>query len=559
MAHSPVRVVIENLAPENGTNLTPFWVGFHAGDFDTYDAGRPASPGVESIAEDGNAQTLSREFQLSDLGVVGGTVGKGPIAPGETVSEGFALGVDRPDMVYFNYAAMVLPSNDAWIANGDEKAYPLYNRKGEFQGASFIVRGNKVLDAGTEKNDERPKNTAFFGQKTANTGADENGVIKPHKGFRGSTGLPKPTPTLLADDDFANADFTKKNYQLARISVIPEVTGIDEDETLNGTKGLDWIDGAAGNDNINGGGGNDILLGSAGNDSINGGGGKDNIDGGNGDDMLDGGAGMDMLMGGGGSDLLMAGLQRNAKQTFSRTFQLQERQEVPRVANTDATGKVTATLDGMELSIEGTFKDLTSAPVAAHVHFAAKGFAGGVVEALTVKGNPNSGTLTGSVTLTPAQLAAVLSNNYYINLHTEDNPGGELRGQINLNLRKAVNSADKLMGGNGGDVLIGGMGDDMLDGGGGNDTLTGLGGNDTFVIAEDAGSDLILDYRDGRDKIGLAGGLRFGNLTIEQGTSDDATSLESMNNALIKAGGDILASVAFTSADAFNANDFMVV
>lgn len=559
MAHSPVRVVIENLAPENGTNLTPFWVGFHAGDFDTYDAGRPASPGVESLAEDGNAQTLSREFQLSDLGVVGGTVGQGPIAPGETVSEGFVLGVDRPEMVYFNYAAMVLPSNDAWIANGNEKAYPLYNRQGEFQGASFIVRGNQVLDAGTEKNDEQPANTAFFGQEAANTGAAENGVIKPHRGFRGSEANPKAEPRILADDDFANADFTKKNYQLARISVIPEVTGTDEDETLNGTKGLDWIDGGGGNDNINGRGGNDILLGSAGNDSINGGGGQDNIDGGNGNDMLDGGAGMDMLMGGGGSDILMAGLQRNAKQTFSRTFQLQESQEVPRVANTDATGTVTATLDGMELTIEGSFEDLTSAPVAAHVHFAAQGFAGGVVEALTVKGNSTSGTISGTLTLTPEQLAAALSNNYYINLHTENNPGGELRGQINLNLTQAVNSADKLMGGKDGDVLIGGMGNDMLYGEVGNDTLTGLGGNDTFVIAENAGSDLILDYRDGRDKIGLAGGLRFRDLTIEQGTSDDATSLESMNNALIKAGGDILAAVAFTSADVFNGQDFMVV
>lgn len=559
MAHSPVRVVIENLAPENGTNLTPFWVGFHGGDFDTYDNGRPASPGVESLSEDGNAETLSREFELSGLGVVGGTVGTGPIAPGETVSQGFVLGEDRPDMVYFNYAAMVLPSNDAWIANGNEKAYPLYNRRGEFRPTSFIVRGRNVLDAGTENNDELPANTAFFGQETANTGETESGVIKTHPGFLGSSGNPTGEPSILANADFANADFTQRNYRLARISILPEVTGTEEDDELSGTRKLDWIDGAAGNDNINGGGGNDILRGSAGNDSINGGGGKDDIDGGNGDDMLDGGAGMDMLMGGGGSDLLMAGLQRNAAQTFSRTFQLQESQEVPRVANTDATGTVTATLDGMELTIEGTFEKLTSAPVAAHIHFAAKGFNGGIVETLTVEGNPNSGTLSGSVTLTPAQLAATLSNNYYINLHTENKPSGELRGQINLNLRRALKSADKLMGGNGGDVLIGGRGNDMLDGGAGNDTLTGLGGRDTFVIAEDAGSDLILDYRDNRDKIGLAGGLSFSDLTIEQGTSDDATSIESMNHALIKAGGDILASVAFTSADAFNVNDFMVV
>jgi hypothetical protein len=32
-----VTVTIEDLAPTNGTNQTPQWVGFHDGTFDLYD------------------------------------------------------------------------------------------------------------------------------------------------------------------------------------------------------------------------------------------------------------------------------------------------------------------------------------------------------------------------------------------------------------------------------------------------------------------------------------------------------------------------------------------
>jgi len=38
-----VIVTIENMSPYNGTFLTPVWVGFHNGEFDSYDGGKPAS------------------------------------------------------------------------------------------------------------------------------------------------------------------------------------------------------------------------------------------------------------------------------------------------------------------------------------------------------------------------------------------------------------------------------------------------------------------------------------------------------------------------------------
>ncbi|MDY6804204.1 MAG: spondin domain-containing protein [Cyanobacteriota bacterium] len=425
MANVPVRVIVENLTSEGeGSILSPTWVGFHDGGFDTYDGGRPASPGIEQIAEDGNPATLVQEFALSPFGTVDGAVGDAPILPGQIVTEGFVIDSDSPDSRYFNYASMVIPSNDAWIANGNQTEHRLFD-DGEFGPISFVVRGDRVLDAGTEVNDEVPANTAGLAQATPDTGEDENGVIAPHPGHRGSVGNPGGSKSIL-DGDFG--DFTAPNYRLARISVVEEVRGNNQDNEINGTGRVDWIDGRNGNDFLIGGGGNDFLIGGGGNDTLNGGAGRDMLKGSLGNDTLNGGASNDTLNGGAGMDMLRGG-------------------------------------SGM----------------------------------------------------------------------------------------------DMLKGGSGRDMLGGGSGRDMLDGGRGKDTLTGGGGEDTFVIAENVGSDIILDYSDGTDKIGLAGGLSFEDLTIEQGTSNNDASMESLNNTLIKAGDDILAAVASTSADVFDANDFMVI
>ena len=86
--------------------------------------------------------------------------------------------------------------------------------------------------------------------------------------------------------------------------------------------------------------------------------------------------------------------------------------------------------------------------------------------------------------------------------------------------------AKTLYGGAGNDNLYGGYGDDTLDGGTGTDTLTGGNGNDIFVIRAGDGSSLIegtniiTDFSDGTDLIGLDNGLTFNELTIEQGIGD---------------------------------------
>ena len=301
MATSQVTVSIENLAPTNGTRLTPVWVGFHNGDFDTFDGGSAASDALESLAEDGNNTLLSQDFINSGVGSIDGTVGAAPVQPGDVVTETFA--VDTSTGQYFSFASMVLPSNDTFIGNGDPEAYELFDDAGNFLGADILVLGSRAYDAGTEVNDELPANTAFFGQAAPNTGDDENGVVTLSEGF-----LPVSAGGILADAQFANADFTAAGYQFARITfTLGSVRGDRSDETLKGTDTDNDINGKGGDDVLLGKGGNDTLLGGSGDDDLKGGSGDDLLTGSKGDDYLRGGSGVDTLDGGRGQDRLLGG------------------------------------------------------------------------------------------------------------------------------------------------------------------------------------------------------------------------------------------------------------
>jgi CHRD domain/Secretion system C-terminal sorting domain len=110
----------------------------------------------------------------------------------------------------------------------------------------------------------------------------------------------------------------------------------------------------------------------------------------------------------------------------------QEVSNPPVITSATGTASLTLTEAGLEYSI--TVEGLTF--TAAHFHNGAIGVNGGVVRTLTgdFTGNTASGiwTSTDSEPLTPALIDELLAGNIYINLHTSANPGGEIRGQVNV-------------------------------------------------------------------------------------------------------------------------------
>lgn len=107
-------------------------------------------------------------------------------------------------------------------------------------------------------------------------------------------------------------------------------------------------------------------------------------------------------------------------------------QEVPPVV-TPGTGLGTLNVDLATGAISGTvtFSGLTTPTTAGHIHIGDTGVNGPVIIPLVGGVGTTAGTmlLPGAVLL-PEQLTALLSDGLYLNIHTMNNPGGEIRGQI---------------------------------------------------------------------------------------------------------------------------------
>ena len=320
-----LQITIENIAPANGILLSPLWFGFHDGKFDSFDVGEPASTAIERIAEDGNTTVIAEDFTNAGAGLVQEVI-FGPVIPdffpGETGSVTVTLDAEQASSSYFSYASMILPSNDAFLANDNPRQHRIFDDVGNFIPTSFVISGSEIYDAGTEVNDEDRFHAAGVGPDPLNdfqpnTGVDENGVVLPHPGFI------EDGPILT---QFPEADFTAPDYAVARITVslvedaaapelifgtsdsdelevdvTPEFDG-NRDRVFAGA-GADLVDAspaAPGKNQIFGGSGADELFASH----------NDRLFGEAGDDVLDAstGTGGNRLFGGAGNDKLIAGI-----------------------------------------------------------------------------------------------------------------------------------------------------------------------------------------------------------------------------------------------------------
>ena len=92
-------------------------------------------------------------------------------------------------------------------------------------------------------------------------------------------------------------------------------------------------------------------------------------------------------------------------------------------------GEVEATLDGHTLTITATFEDVSSPATVAHLHHGPRARPGPVV--FTIDAPPaTNGEISDTITLTDPQREELRSGRYYLQIHTEGNPAGELRGWL---------------------------------------------------------------------------------------------------------------------------------
>jgi Ca2+-binding RTX toxin-like protein len=111
---------------------------------------------------------------------------------------------------------------------------------------------------------------------------------------------------------------------------------------------------------------------------------------------------------------------------------------------------------------------------------------------------------------------------------------------------------DTLKGGDGVDFLYGGEENDLLYGGLGQDRLFGGDDADTFVLQANGDRDIIKDFTNGEDKLGLVNGLEFGQLTI--------TGLNKGNNTLITDDqGNKLALLENVNPSSIDVSDFVTM
>lgn len=100
---------------------------------------------------------------------------------------------------------------------------------------------------------------------------------------------------------------------------------------------------------------------------------------------------------------------------------------------TDITGEgeVILTLNGNALSVEGNFSGMSSATTMGHIHNGPPAQPGPVVHRLEVTAAPN-GNISAELELTDEQVSALRNNELYVQIHSENNAPGELRGWIFL-------------------------------------------------------------------------------------------------------------------------------
>lgn len=171
-----LRVMVENLAPQNSIAFAPLRVGFHAGVFDAFNNGEAATAPIISIAEGGSGADWFPAFAAAEPNATLGTVvpdPAGPLVPGLTGSATFT--VDTAFNRFFTFGSMVVPSNDHFIGNDSPTQYMLFDAAGNLNLTEIRQQASDIWDAGSEASD--PANAAFLAIGNNDLRTPQGGVV----------------------------------------------------------------------------------------------------------------------------------------------------------------------------------------------------------------------------------------------------------------------------------------------------------------------------------------------------------------------------------------------
>ena len=95
------------------------------------------------------------------------------------------------------------------------------------------------------------------------------------------------------------------------------------------------------------------------------------------------------------------------------------------------SGLLTATLTGNKLTITGNFEGMRAAATDAHIHLAPKGIRGPAILELEIS-RGTSGSISGTVELTPSQIGDLRNGRLYLQINSERAPApdGNLWGWL---------------------------------------------------------------------------------------------------------------------------------
>lgn len=203
----PFLLTVQNHSAVTPTGLYngPVWLGFHTGGFDLFDPGTVAGPGIEALAELGDGSVINTAFNAAMPTGLSLTLnyppgaGPGIFAPGG--SNSVIVDLDPSLHRFLSFGAMIVPSNDTFVANADPMGLELFGASGNFLGTqTWTVTGANAWDAGTELN-MLLNGAAFVSGVDATLGTSEGGMIQLQtlNGLDGAIGLTTPAGTTIGE------------------------------------------------------------------------------------------------------------------------------------------------------------------------------------------------------------------------------------------------------------------------------------------------------------------------------------------------------------------------